>query len=327
MNCLQRCKTKSVYCIISYIKSDPIRFSDARHIFAGLLKVNNPFAELKRFRGKVNIQRPRKPFFLRQCVEDLTKPKMPMKGYNDPILLCGKLKAVKRKVIDNPFERILAKECANWFHNSQMIVFLHLNSARMRDRLGVFADLRIHNMHLRTYGKKIIQMAITGTPYECAIPMFQSYNQVIFSEKVQIAKLCQLIQQCPSFVLMCIYFILLMNIFSTKLPFHFMSKIDIVASISLFINLLFTSVSAAIVYGKFISKDEVEMYSKVTCIEELQSQLCNVLDMSALNVTQQLTQHQTSLVHNLDAYVSMKQSEAEKQETSDEINKDSADSL
>lgn len=75
--------------------------------------------------------------------------------------------------------------------------------------------------------------------------------------------------------------------------------------------------------GKFLSKNTFVEYSKFPSLEVMQSNLCNVLLSSGLHLTNQLTQHQTSLVNNLDAYVKMKQSEENKiddESTKDENN-------
>lgn len=172
-------------------------------VLSGLLQPQSVLTFAKRFRGKINIQRPRAPHFERQLLIDLAKP-----VYNPPkwtlpqIVICEKNKSNAKKQIDNPFERILARECLNWFNTSKMVVFIHLNSISMEDKTPIFAKLAKNKMHLRSYGKKIVSMATKGTRYEAVNHLFTSHQNVIFGQPENAAKLFKILKKTPQLVVM-----------------------------------------------------------------------------------------------------------------------------
>lgn len=178
-------------------------------LFSVLLQPQNAFTICKRFRGKINIQKPRAPHFERQLLIDLSKP-----VYNPPkwtlpeIVVCEKDRTSVKKDIDNPFERILARECLNWFNTSKMVVFLHLNSIRMEEKTPIFATLSKNDMHLRFYGKKIISMATKGTRYEAVNHLFTSHQNIIFGQPENAAKMFKILKKTPQLVVMGNYFFL-----------------------------------------------------------------------------------------------------------------------
>lgn len=168
-----------------------------------LLQTQIPILVAKRFRGKINIQKPRKPHFERQLLIDLSKPIFgPPKHFLPEIVLCDAGSTRTKKEIDNPFERILAKECLDWFNTSKMVVFLHLNSITMEDKTPVYAALRKNNMYLRTYGKKIVGMATKGTRYEVVNQLFTSHQNIIFGQPENVGKLFKILKKAPQLVVM-----------------------------------------------------------------------------------------------------------------------------
>lgn len=168
-----------------------------------LLQPQTAFTIAKRFRGKINIQKPRKPHFARQLLIDLAKPVHAPPNWTLPeIVLCSKGKKKLDKVVDNPFERILARECLDWFNTSKMVVFIHLNSISMEDKTPIFAALAKNNMHLRTYGKKIVGMATTGTRYEAVNHLFTSHQNIIFGQPENAAKMFKILKKTPQLVVM-----------------------------------------------------------------------------------------------------------------------------
>lgn len=118
------------------------------------------------------------------------------------IVVCEKEKTSVKKEIDNPFERILARECLNWFNTSKMVVFLHLNSISMEEKTPIFATLTKNKMHLRCYGKKIVSMATKGTRYEAVNHLFTSHQNIIFGQPENAAKLFKILKKTPQLVVM-----------------------------------------------------------------------------------------------------------------------------
>ena len=165
-----------------------------------------PYLISKRFRGKINVQKPRKPHFERQLLLDISQPFYgPPKKSLPEIVLCDTRKGLKNYERDNPFERILARECLNWFNTSKMVVFLHLNSISMEDKTPIFAALKKKDMHLRAYGKKIVSMATKGTRYEVVNNLFTSHQNVIFGQPENAAKMFKILKKAPQLVIMGVY--------------------------------------------------------------------------------------------------------------------------
>lgn len=83
-----------------------------------------------------------------------------------------------------------------------MVVFLHMNSISMEDKLPIFASLQKNNMHLRVYGKKIMSMATTGTRYQAVNALFTSHQNIIFGQPENAAKLFKILKKTPQMVVM-----------------------------------------------------------------------------------------------------------------------------
>ncbi|XP_047042255.1 39S ribosomal protein L10, mitochondrial [Helicoverpa zea] len=235
-----------------------------------LLPTQTTFLISKRFRGKINIQKPRKPHFERQLLIDLSKPFYgPPKHTIPDITFCDRGEKRFAKEIDNPFERILANECLNWFNTSKMVIFLHVNSISMEDKFPVFAALTKNNMHLRCYGKKIVSMATTGTRYEAVNHLFTSHQNILFGQPENIAKMFKIMKKAPQLVIM-----------------------------------------AGIVQDRLLSKNELVEYSQMQNIDTARSQLCAVLDSAGSHLVRQLQQGQQTLVAHLDKHVELQNTPA-----------------
>lgn len=230
-----------------------------------LLPTQASFLIAKRFRGKINIQKPRKPHFERQLLIDLSKPKYGTPKYLLPdAALCDRGEKKYAREIDNPFERILANECLNWFNTSKMVIFLHVNAISMEDKMPVFAALSKNNMHLRCYGKKIVSMATTGTRYEAVNHLFTSHQNIIFGQPENVAKMFKIMKKAPQLVIM-----------------------------------------AGIIQDRLMSKNELLEYSQMQNIDVARSQLCAVLDSAGSSLVRQLTLGQQALVGHLEKHVEL----------------------
>ncbi|CAG9566755.1 unnamed protein product [Danaus chrysippus] len=237
-----------------------------------LLETPASFLLAKRFRGKVNIQKPRKPHFEKQLLLDLTKPHYgPKKSSLPDIFLCDKGKVLfSKEDIDNPFERILARECLNWFNTSKMVVFLHMNSISMEDKTPVYAALKKNNMNLRTYGKKIVSMATKGTRYEAVNQLFTCHQNIIFGQPENAAKMFKILKKTPQLVVM-----------------------------------------AGIINDKLLSKNELVQFSKLPSLEVARSQLCSVLQSAGSCLVGQLNQNQQMLVSHLEQHIEIQNKPAD----------------
>ncbi|XP_011554640.3 39S ribosomal protein L10, mitochondrial [Plutella xylostella] len=231
-----------------------------------LLQTRNPIFLSKRFRGKINIQKPRPAHYDKQLLLDLTQPvyRTP-KHEKTEISLCTKgVSKWNKAEIDNPFERILAKECLDWFNTSKMVVFLHMNSINMEDKLPIYASLKRNKMTMRRYGKKIISMATTGTRYEAVQHLFVSQQELIFGQPEDIGKLLKILKKAPQMVVL-----------------------------------------VGIIEDRLMSKNELMEFSQLPNIDVARSQLCSVLQSAGSSIVGQLQQSQQMLVGHLDKHAEM----------------------
>ncbi|GBP96068.1 39S ribosomal protein L10, mitochondrial [Eumeta japonica] len=83
-----------------------------------------------------------------------------------------------------------------------MVVFLHLNPIKQRDKLPLFAEFTRNDMHLRQYGKKIVQMATSGTRFEPVNHLFTSQQEILFGQPEKVQKMFKILRKAPELVVM-----------------------------------------------------------------------------------------------------------------------------
>lgn len=171
--------------------------------------------------------------------------------------------AVIHKRIENPYEKIIAKEVSNWFSHSKMVAFFHVNSISAEEMFKARVAFHKQNMHLKVYGKSIIREAIAGTRYEAVLPLFESKNCVIFSPEQKLPQLLKICKKIPQLML-------LAGIVEQRL----MSKTELT---------------------NFAAMPSLEM-ARAQLVAVLQQAGGN-------NVVSSLQAHQTNLCGSLDAYV------------------------
>lgn len=164
--------------------------------------MNNGLLLFKRFRGKINIQKPRQPHYDRALVSAVTTPtfnKLPLQRncYDNEL----RINALKTKPV-NPYDTIIAREAANWFKQSKMIAFFHLNSIQSDDMFKVRVALHKHNIHVKIYGKAVLKQALEGTKFETVLPLFEARNCIAFSPNMEINKMLKAVRRTPQLILL-----------------------------------------------------------------------------------------------------------------------------
>lgn len=219
-----------------------------------------PTIQIQRYRGKINIQRPRSPHFQRQLELDFTKYLIPAKKI-DPVERCKKekLKINHDLALENPYQRIIANECRNWFDHSKMVAIFHLNPMSSDDMFKIQVPLQLSNMYIKRYGRSILRMAFENTGYEALMPLFQSQSLIVFSAETQVSKLLKLVRRTPQFILL-----------------------------------------GGIIEGRLLNKEDFTNYSKLPDLQTARAQFAQLLLSAGSNITSQLNQHQSILVQHLD---------------------------
>ncbi|KAL7742328.1 hypothetical protein ACLKA6_005584 [Drosophila palustris] len=225
-----------------------------------LTSARSPLLQFLRYRGKINIQRPKQPHYERARVVAVTQPK-----YAEPpkALTCFQSRAQRTATqVENPYNAIIAREVRNWLDHSRLVAVFHLNSISADDIFRVRVQLHKHNMHLKSYGRKIIGQAVAGTAYEAILPLFHSNHCIVFSPNQQsVGALLRITKKVPQMVLL-----------------------------------------GGIVESKLLSRNELMDFALMPSLQVAQAQLVQTLNMAAGNVVQQLQAHQVNLVKVLDVH-------------------------
>lgn len=103
----------------------------------------------------------------------------------------------------NQYSRILAKELYTYFSSSKLIVFYHHNSIKADEQFKYYSMFKKQNMELKKYGKKVLQLAVSGTPYETVLDFYSTpNNMILFSPESEIGKVLKITKKCSQLVLL-----------------------------------------------------------------------------------------------------------------------------
>lgn len=156
-------------------------------VLAFQLTPNQLLYQQKRYRGKINIRKP-KIYFKKRVLNELLTPFF-INPNKDKTLeqLCENTKTKEFENRLGPYDTIIAREVRNWFDNSKMIVILHVNSIMELDVFDVKVALFKENMHYKRYGAHIVSNMIKDSPYESLAPLISNYTAFVFSPEIKIA--------------------------------------------------------------------------------------------------------------------------------------------
>lgn len=164
---------------------------------------NQILLQQKRFRGKINIQKPRKPHYTRGVFDKFLTPFYKNKNKDKTLLeLCTKPQEATRVKELTPYHDIIAREVRNWFDNSKMIAFLHKNAHSMEDQLDLAIPLRKKNMYLKSYSAEIMNLALKDSPYSAVKMLYSMPFYVVFCPENNVADLVKILKTSPFVILM-----------------------------------------------------------------------------------------------------------------------------
>lgn len=166
---------------------------------------NTILYQQKRFRGKINIQKPRPPHYLRALVNEFLTPYYPFPNEGKKLEeLCNNVKLTEKKKNKeyNPYQIIIAREVRNWFDNSKMIAICHQNSMTQENQFDLAVPLRKANMYYKRYSKIMMKLALADSPYEATMPLYSSHFSVVFGSDVNVAAFEKIIKKFPQVILL-----------------------------------------------------------------------------------------------------------------------------
>lgn len=120
--------------------------------------------------------------------------------------LCTKGRKSQRQVDEkekyNPYQRIIAREVRNWFDESKMVAICHQNSITSEEQFEFEVPLRKVNMYYKRYNKKIMNLALTDSPYEASLPLYSTSFSLVFSPEVNVAAFEKIVKKFPNVILL-----------------------------------------------------------------------------------------------------------------------------
>lgn len=198
-----------------------------------LLQTRYPLIQFQRFRGKINIQRPKVPHYDRALVSAVSQP-----IFKEPINNKDCFKNIKKSALEpevNPYNVIIAREVHNWLEHSKMVGIFHLNSMPSDDIFKVRVALHKQNIHLKSYGKKIIKMATENTPYEAIVELFDSKHCIVFCPEEKVNTLLKITKKVPQMILLAG---IVQNTLMSRNEFHKYAQLNLQTSQVQLVNLL-----------------------------------------------------------------------------------------
>lgn len=229
-----------------------------------ILQTYSPIVQLKRFRGKINIQRPRQPHYERALFNAVTEPKIPQPTIYEKChqnLLPISQKILERSTIENPYEKILAKDIRNRFEQSKMTIVFHVNSINADDWFKARVAFHKENMQLKTYGKALANLALHGTRYKPLLPLFQAKYCVVFAPEQKVNEVLKISKKIPQLILL-----------------------------------------AGIVENRLMSKTQITDFAAMPSLTVARAQFVGVLNGVGGTVASHLEAHQKNLVALLDVH-------------------------
>lgn len=70
------------------------------------------------------------------------------------------------------------------------------------DQFKAYVLFKKQKMHFKQYGKKTLEMAVKGTPYEVILDFYVSQNMTVFSPEPAINKMLRITKKFPQLILL-----------------------------------------------------------------------------------------------------------------------------
>ncbi|CAK9819812.1 39S ribosomal protein L10, mitochondrial [Anthophora quadrimaculata] len=155
---------------------------------------NQLMYQQKRYRGKINVRKP-KIYYKKAVLNELLTPFFA--NPNDKTLeqFCAEVKSTQKKKPLTPYEVILTREIRNWFDKTKMIALLHVNSISELDKFDVKVLLHRENMYYKYYGPRLVLEAIKNSPYESIVPLIGARTAYVFSSEMKATALQKILKK------------------------------------------------------------------------------------------------------------------------------------
>lgn len=259
-------------CVISFMRNN----SESRNLttqnafissISAFLQTETVLIQCKRFRGKINIQRPRPPFYTRKLYNAVTEPVYPFKTAVD---LCQEKrtaqKAQKQLTLEeglHPYQKILAKELGDEFGSAKMVLLCQKNSMDAFEFFNFRVAMHKKNIKTKASGRKLIHAAIKDTKYSSMLPLLMQtpHNCILFSDEWNVDDALKILKKSTKVILL-----------AGSLGDHYMSK------------------------------TQLENYANLPDLTTLRAQFVATLNAAGGQLYNNLQTHQSNFVYMLDAH-------------------------
>lgn len=230
---------------------------------AVILQSKNLLVQSKRFRGKINIQRPKPPHYERALFNAVTKPiyeKIPI------IVTCREkqleiLQQQKEKPEPHQYEKICGRELRELFESNEMAIICHRNSIRTNDFFDFKVLLHKKNVKVKLSGKRVQAIALNGTKFENLQTLFEVSNCMLFGSASALPDVLKILRKSPKVVLL-----------------------------------------AGTIHDRILSKNELVELSNMPDLQILRAQFTATLNIAGGQILNNLQAHQSNLCYLLDAH-------------------------
>lgn len=230
---------------------------------AFLLQSENVLTQSKRFRGKINIQRPKPPHYERALFNAVTQPIYPRTTLVDDCRKEQLEKLRKRKIeLDvHPYEKILARELRETFETSEMVLICQKNPIKSYHYFNFQVALHKINVKSKVNGAKILKEALRGTKYENLLKLLNIHCCMLCGDASSIGDVLKILRKTPPIILL-----------------------------------------AGSIGDRILSKNQLVEYSKLPDLQIVRAQFAATLNAPGGQILNHLQAQQSNLCYMLDAH-------------------------
>lgn len=217
----------------------------------------------KRFRGKINIQRPKPPHYERKLFNAVTEPVY----VRTPIVVecrekqIRKLEKRKKEYVPHPYELILSRELREIFDTSEMVLICQKNSIKALDLFNFKVALHKKGVKVKINGKKILNVALKGTKFENLLPVMEVHPCMLFGDASSIGDILKILRKTPQMILL-----------------------------------------TGCMSDRILSRDQLIGYSKLPDLQQVRAQFAATLNSAGGQILNHLQAHQSNLCYLLDVH-------------------------
>lgn len=230
---------------------------------AFLLQSENVLVQTKRFRGKINIQRPKPPHYERALFNAVTQPiyeKIPL------VVECRekemeKWQRGKFERAAHPYEKILATELYEAFETSEMVLICQKNAIKSFDFFQFKVALHKKDVKLKVSGPQVLKTALKDTKYDNLHKILNLNCCMLFGNASSVVDILKILRKWPQIILL-----------------------------------------AGTMSDRILSKNQLVEYSQLPDLQTVRAQFAATLNTSGGQILNNLQAHQSNLCYMLDAH-------------------------